>query len=376
MELKFKVKNQIMTLKTNAQLVDGSMNYLKLSFMFSEDWTGLAKQIIFFYEDKNSTYDIVDDAIIVPEYYTAHDYFNFTVVGREQDTLRITTNLTTVTLLESGYMGTGDEPAPPEDVYTAIMQKLMDITNNITTNNMKIPCIDVGNQESATVYSSDGINCQDQNGFTISTYYGKYLKFDSYAPEKITTNFGVLKYEGHYSDTQGNSYEGHITLYDNGMTRPTDDLALWYSQNDLKNMTVIQALVDTRGMARTVKTDIDSVNSAKQDKSDIISTITGGAVTLTANTEYHHIKEDSSTLTFTLPTTIEEDYQSYISFKSGATATTITISTFDGTLKFKGDDCANGIFTPAANTVYEVALKCIGMDSNNKPYIVARVGAC
>lgn len=131
MELKFKVKNQIMTLRTNAQPVDGSMNYLKLSFMFSEDWTGLAKQIIFFYEDENSTYDMVDDAIIVPEYYTAHDYFNFTVVGREQDTLRITTNLTTVTLLESGYMGTGDEPAPPEDVYTAIMQKLMDITNNM-----------------------------------------------------------------------------------------------------------------------------------------------------------------------------------------------------------------------------------------------------
>ena len=142
-----------------------------------------------------------------------------------------------------------------------------------------------------------------------------------------------------------------------------DDATLWVNKYGSDNKwSVVRKVVN--------------IDETKQDKPTINSIISSSTITLTANTEYHHIKEDSSTLTFTLPTTIEEDYQSYISFKSGATATTITISTFDGTLKFKGDDCTNGIFTPAANTVYEVALKCIGMDSNNKPYIVARVGAC
>ena len=131
-------------------------------------------------------------------------------------------------------------------------------------------------------------------------------------------------------------------------------------------------------------TDIGNIFSsltAKQNKPTVV--IPEGAVgniMLSDNTEclLNGAAGASTAITLTLPAIdAAKGYNSYFVFSSGATPTTITLSAlFDGTLKFKGDDCANGIFTPAANTVYEVALKCVGTDSNNKPYIVARVGAC
>ena len=244
----------------------------------------------------------------------------------------------------------------------------LDANKNINVAGMKIPCIDSFDYDDETTYSSKGVNCTDKDGFTISTFHGKKINFGSKMPSKITTDFNQFIFEGYYSDEKGYSHKGSIILYNNFNGTSVEDLALWSTNENVKNKSVIKAVMDNADSAAAI---VD-----KQDKPTINSIISSSTITLAANTEYHHIKEDSSTLTFTLPTTIEEDYQSYISFKSGATATTITISTFDGTLKFKGDDCANGIFTPAANTVYEVALKCIGMDSNNKPYIVARVGAC
>lgn len=265
-------------------------------------------------------------------------------------------------------------PSIPENIVTTDKANVvngyaaLDANKNINVAGMKIPCIDSFDYDDETTYSSKGVNCTDKDGFTISTFHGKKINFGSKMPSKITTDFNQFIFEGYYSDEKGYSHKGSIILYNNFNGTSVEDLALWSTNENVKNKSVIKAVMDNADSAAAI---VD-----KQDKPTINSIISSSTITLTANTEYHHIKEDSSTLTFTLPTTIEEDYQSYISFKSGATATTITISTFDGTLKFKGDDCTNGIFTPAANTVYEVALKCIGMDSNNKPYIVARVGAC
>ena len=138
------------------------------------------------------------------------------------------------------------------------------------------------------------------------------------------------------------------------------------------------------GSSGNLLTDIGNILSsltAKQNKpAAVIPEGAAGNITLSDNTEYilNGAAGASTAITLTLPAIdATKGYSSYFVFNSGATPTPITLpASFDGTLKFKGDDCANGIFTPAANTVYEVALKCIGMDSNNKPYIVARVGAC
>ncbi len=136
------------------------------------------------------------------------------------------------------------------------------------------------------------------------------------------------------------------------------------------------------GSSGNLLTDIGNILSslaAKQNKpAAVIPEGAAGNITLSDNTEYllNGAAGASTAITLTLPAIdATKGYSSYFVFKSGETAATLTVS-FDGTLVFKGDDCANGTFTPAANTVYEVALKCIGMDSNNKPYIVARVGAC
>ena len=138
------------------------------------------------------------------------------------------------------------------------------------------------------------------------------------------------------------------------------------------------------GSSGNLLTDIGNILSslaAKQNKPTVvIPESAAGNITLSDNTEYplNGAAGASTAITLTLPAIdATKGYSSYFVFNSGATPTTITLpASFDGTLKFMGDDCANGIFTPAANTVYEVALKCVGMDSNNKPYIVARVGAC
>ena len=132
----------------------------------------------------------------------------------------------------------------------------------------------------------------------------------------------------------------------------------------------------------TLFSDLDALHtsiSAKQNKpAAVMPEGAAGNITLSDNTEYllNGVATASTAITLTLPSIDPtKGYSSYFAFKSGETAATLTVS-FDGTLKFMGDDCSGGVFTPLANKVYEVALKCIGINSEGGPYVVARVGAC
>ena len=98
------------------------------------------------------------------------------------------------------------------------------------------------------------------------------------------------------------------------------------------------------------------------------------------NTEYLLIGSGAITGTLTLDfgnvSPLTDSYASYISFETGDTPPTVAINGSHVTVVFKGDDCnSEGNFIPAANKKYEVALKRVGT-VDNKPYIVARVGAC
>ena len=67
-------------------------------------------------------------------------------------------------------------------------------------------------------------------------------------------------------------------------------------------------------------------------------------------------------------------YECFFSFKSGATATTLTVPSG---ITWTGADCNSGKeFAPLANTVYEVGIRCIGFASDGAPYLSARAGAC
>ena len=98
------------------------------------------------------------------------------------------------------------------------------------------------------------------------------------------------------------------------------------------------------------------------------------------NTEYLLIGNGAITGTLTLDfgnvSPLTDSYASYISFETGDTPPTVAINGSHVMVVFKGDDCnSESNFIPAANKKYEVALKRVGT-VDNKPYIVARVGAC
>ena len=71
--------------------------------------------------------------------------------------------------------------------------------------------------------------------------------------------------------------------------------------------------------------------------------------------------------------TSEEEWECYLSFKSGETPTSLAYSATP--IKWVGVDCdADGDFVPSANTNYEISLRVVNIDDSSNPVIVARVG--
>lgn len=60
-----------------------------------------------------------------------------------------------------------------------------------------------------------------------------------------------------------------------------------------------------------------------------------------------------ASVTFTLPATISANFTAQVNFTSGTTATVLTAP---NTVYFDGDDCAGGVFTPAASKRYQVLI--------------------
>jgi len=114
--------------------------------------------------------------------------------------------------------------------------------------------------------------------------------------------------------------------------------------------------------------------STKADRYAINNSVTGNTLLLADKSDTQLLSAASTALTLTLPETITSEYECFFSFKSGATATSITAPSG---IVWTGADCnSNKEFVPLANTVYEVGIRCIGFDSDDAPYISAKVGAC
>lgn len=108
---------------------------------------------------------------------------------------------------------------------------------------------------------------------------------------------------------------------------------------------------------------------------DLKTSVTDNTLLLSHREETRLTNADTAALTLTMPDSIPEDYESAFSFKSGATATTLTYSSTP--IIWKGADCdSDGDFIPMPNTIYEVGIKYIGNNSEGSPIIVARVGVC
>ncbi len=147
----------------------------------------------------------------------------------------------------------------------------------------------------------------------------------------------------------------------------------------------------TGGLMADLKKIFEAQSGTQSQVSAMFSTMATKPVISTAvtstntyavndNTEYLLIGSGAITGTLTLDfgnvSPLTDSYASYISFETGETSPTVGISGSHVTVVFRGDDCdSEGNFIPAANKKYEVALKRVGT-VDNKPYVVARVGAC
>ena len=113
--------------------------------------------------------------------------------------------------------------------------------------------------------------------------------------------------------------------------------------------------------------------SKKANAWTIHTVVTNNTLILADKTETQLLSSDTASLTLTTPATITNSYECAFSFKSGATATTLVYSATP--ITWRGTDCdSDGDFTPRANAGYEVSIKCLGMDADNNPVVVARVG--
>lgn len=118
MQLEFKIEEQTLSLTSKQNVVADSLNYLTCKFTFSEEWNGLIKTAVFVSNtDEVFSTILADDACSVPYEVIESPSFRVSVFGGN----RITTNIVTVNVTESGYME-GDTPSEPTpDVYTQIL---------------------------------------------------------------------------------------------------------------------------------------------------------------------------------------------------------------------------------------------------------------
>lgn len=126
---------------------------------------------------------------------------------------------------------------------------------------------------------------------------------------------------------------------------------------------------------------------AKQDKTTILTIGSGGSIGLNNNHECRITTiADEINIILVADDGIPEDYQSYITFKTGDSTqiNAIADTQLDYLIRFVGDDCNSDYeFTPTPNTSYEVGFKYVGeivteVNAGIPTYkhtFVARVGA-
>ncbi len=133
---------------------------------------------------------------------------------------------------------------------------------------------------------------------------------------------------------------------------------------------IADGAVSKAKLAGALKSEIEG----KADRYAISASVTGNTLLLADKSDTQLLSAASAALTLTLPETVNSGYECFFSFKSGATATSITAPS---SIVWTGADCNSGKeFVPLANTVYEVGIRCIGFSSDGTPYLSARVGAC
>lgn len=128
-------------------------------------------------------------------------------------------------------------------------------------------------------------------------------------------------------------------------------------------------------MTATEKSNARDVINAEQAKTYQTATSTDTLATsilLEDKKVIQNIFGSITSLTITLPETINDSFESEFSFKCSSNFGSIT---YPSNITFRGIDCdKTGKFTPRASARYEVSVRCVGIASNGNKVLVGRVG--
>ena len=203
---------------------------------------------------------------------------------------------------------------------------------------------------------------------------GIYNEIDN--TEHHTIEDGYLDIVGNGDDE--NNRSNAYTLSRNGVGWFAGGLKVGGSgqyDSAAKDVATVEQVTAKANEAETeAKNYTDTKLAGKADRYVISASVTGNTLLLADKSDTQLLSAVSAALTLTLPETVTSGYECFFSFKSGATATTLTVPSG---ITWTGADCnSDKEFVPLANTVYEVGIRCIGFSSDGTPYLSARVGAC
>ena len=111
-----------------------------------------------------------------------------------------------------------------------------------------------------------------------------------------------------------------------------------------------------KGKIKIGGTSYDDGKTVETETTISTSTVTTPSITLSDNTETRYA--EIASLTVTLPETISDSFISSVIFKSGATATTVTVPS---NVYCQGADCKNSAFLPKANKRYTMIFSYDGI---------------
>ena len=203
-----------------------------------------------------------------------------------------------------------------------------------------------------------------------SGYLNEHQSLAGYATEKYADNAaaGAETSAKSYTDTKSAAALDGAKSYTDEKIASSEIGKL--ADGAVTTAKIADGAVSKAKLAGALKSEIDG----KADRYTINTSVTGNTLLLADKSDTQLLSAAAAALTLTLPETVTSGYECFFSFKSGATATTLTAPSG---ITWTGADCNSGKeFLPLANTVYEVGIRCIGFASDGTPYLSARVGAC
>lgn len=203
-----------------------------------------------------------------------------------------------------------------------------------------------------------------------SGYLNEHQSLAGYATEKYADNAaaGAETSAKSYTDTKTAAALDSAKSYTDEKIASSEIGKL--ADGAVTTAKIADGAVSKAKLAGALKSEIEG----KADRYVISASVTGNTLLLADKSDTQLLSAVSAALTLTLPEIVTSGYECFFSFKSGATATTLTVPSG---ITWTGADCNSGKeFVPLANTVYEVGIRCIGFSSDGTPYLSARVGAC